>query len=301
MPDLARARCALEGLSIGDAFGSYFFGPAKMVATRLQNRILLTPPWHFTDDTLMALSIFSALRQYGTINQDWLAQSFANRYDRSRGYGQAVRGLLARIRTGESWRQAASTVFGGQGSYGNGGAMRVAPVGAYFADDLHVAIEQVARSAEITHAHPDGVAGEVAVAVASAISWQAASEGQRPIPREFLAQVAAWVPASNVRNGIGQASELVPETSVRQAVSLLGNGEDITAQHTVPFALWCAAQHLDHYEEALWLTASGGGDVDTNCAIVGGIIASGTGIAGIPSLWMQSREPLPDWPFEENS
>src|SRR5262245_63984537 len=71
----------------------------------------------------------------------------------------------------------------------------------------------------------------------------------------------------------------------------------LTAPGTVPFALWCAAQHLDDYEEALWLTVSGLGDRDTTCAIAGGIVACCTGAEGIPAAWRAAREPLPEWAF----
>jgi ADP-ribosylglycohydrolase len=69
---------------------------------------------------------------------------------------------------------------------------------------------------------------------------------------------------------------------VQTAAALLGNGSLISAQDTVPFALWCAAGHLDDYEEALWTTVSGLGDRDTTCAIAGGIVACYTGVEGIP-------------------
>ncbi len=78
----------------------------------------------------------------------------------------------------------------------------------------------------------------------------------------------------------------------------LGNGSRISAQDTVPFVLWCAAQHLDNYEQALWLVAAGQGDMDTNCAMVGGIVATYTESKGIPAEWLRRREPLPNWPFE---
>jgi ADP-ribosylglycohydrolase len=68
----------------------------------------------------------------------------------------------------------------------------------------------------------------------------------------------------------------------------------VAGPDTVPFALWCAAQHLDDYEAALWLTVSGLGDRDTTCAIVGGIVALFTGTDGIPAEWRHAREPLPD-------
>ncbi|MEA5594520.1 ADP-ribosylglycohydrolase family protein [Rivularia sp. UHCC 0363] len=71
--------------------------------------------------------------------------------------------------------------------------------------------------------------------------------------------------------------------AVKYCISaILGNGTKVSAQDTVPFTLWCAAQHLDNYEEALWLTVSGLGDRDTNCAIVGGIVSLSTGVESIP-------------------
>ena len=73
----------------------------------------------------------------------------------------------------------------------------------------------------------------------------------------------------------------------------------ISAQDTVPFTLWCSGEQLDHYEEAFWLTLSGGGDADTTCAIVGGIVALSTGLDGIPAEWRARREALPDWAFSD--
>ncbi len=52
---------------------------------------------------------------------------------------------------------------------GNGAAMRVAPIGAYFADDLDKVLYYAQASAEVTHAHIEGIVGAMAVAVASAL------------------------------------------------------------------------------------------------------------------------------------
>jgi ADP-ribosylglycohydrolase len=62
---LARARCSLEGLSVGDAFGERFFIPPGMAVAQIEERILPAAPWPYTDDTQMALSLVSVLRQYG--------------------------------------------------------------------------------------------------------------------------------------------------------------------------------------------------------------------------------------------
>ena len=84
-------------------------------------------------------------------------------------------------------------------------------------------------------------------------------------------------------------------SSIWSAVRSLGNGSSITAQDTVPFVLWCAAHHLDSYADAIWLTISGLGDIDTNCAMVGGIVAACTGTEGIPPEWLRRCERLPSW------
>ena len=54
---------------------------------------------------------------------------------------------------------------------GNGGAMRAAPLGAYFADDLVLCADAARNSALVTHTHPEGVAGTIAVAMAAAMAW----------------------------------------------------------------------------------------------------------------------------------
>ena len=297
---LARAAQSLEGLSVGDAFGEQFFVDPYTVNDLIEARTLPEPEWYFTDDTQMALSVVSILRQYKKINQDILAMSFGARYDARRGYGGAMHWLLPKLWQGGKWPELAPLLFEGQGSYGNGGAMRVTPVGAYFADDLHAVVENAAKSSFVTHAHPEAAAGAIAVAVGAA---QAARYAGGPYPnrQEFLDLVLPHVPGSVVREKIRHARELDPAASVTLAVSALGSGHDISAQDTCPFALWCAGGNLGSYEEALWLTVSGLGDRDTTCAMVGGIVALSAGAESIPAVWTASREPLPRWPFQETS
>jgi ADP-ribosylglycohydrolase len=89
---------------------------------------------------------------------------------------------------------------------------------------------------------------------------------------------------------------MLPEDAgVDEVVARVGNGSRISAQDTVPFVLWCAAHHLRDYEAAIWTTLSGEGDIDTNTAMVGGIVAPAVGLERIPAAWREAREPLPDW------
>jgi ADP-ribosylglycohydrolase len=249
----------------------------------------------------MACSIATELRDRGSIDQDALAAAFAERCEPYRGYGSGAVVLLHRVRTGLPWRIAAGELFGGEGSCGNGAAMRVAPLGAYFADDLPRAATEAARSAEVTHAHPEGIAGAVAVAVAASIAAAARLADARPDPDPFLRRVlAALERDSDVARGVRAALALIG-SSVDEAAYELGNGARVRATDTVPFALWAAATRLTEYPAAITACVLAGGDVDTTAAIAGGVVAAFTGVGdrpgirGVPAGWLAAREPLPDW------
>ncbi|MET7457751.1 ADP-ribosylglycohydrolase family protein [Streptomyces sp. NPDC005574] len=294
-PQLAHA--SLDGLVMGDAFGDSWFTRSDECAEELWAARNLRPaPWLWTDDSAMAFVLFAHLMAHGEIRPDDLAREFAAEYERDPGrkYGPSMHGVLRRIGEGEDWQAVTAGQFGGQGSYGNGAAMRVAPLGAWFRDDLTAAREQARLSALTTHAHPEAVAGAVAVAVAAALA--ASSEGHLAPPRtEFLREVASHVPDSDVRSGLLVAATFPERTSVRHAASVLGSGTLISAPDTVPFALWSAAGQLDDLCEVLWQTVAGWGDRDTTCAIAGGIVAARTGTEEVPAAWREARENIPSW------
>jgi ADP-ribosylglycohydrolase len=281
----AKARLSLEGLSVGDAFGELFFSLSPYTTSPSQLPTLL---WRWTDDTHMALSIVEILKTYGMIEQDVLAKAFARRYQQEpfRGYAGGAARLLRQIAVGADWRILSPTLFG-QGSYGNGAAMRAAPIGGFFYDDPKRAVQEAQRSAVITHAHPEGQAGATAVAAAASL----VATAPYPSGPDLLEEIMGLVPESLVQQGIKRALE-IPSSDLRGAISKLGTGNEVSAQDTVPFCLWSAAYHLDNFEEALWQTVKGMGDRDTTCAIVGGIVALSA--PSIPESWLKRREPLPD-------
>jgi ADP-ribosylglycohydrolase len=312
---MARARLALDGLSVGDALGQTCFHPDNYGALLDDPRATARRPWPWTDDTAMALGVLEVLDRHGRIVQDDLAATFARRFDAEplRGYGGGAIRLLGRIRDGADWRSAAGSLFGG-GSFGNGSAMRIAPLAAYFAEDGFAAVaEQAALSAAVTHAHPEGVAGGIAAAVAGAYAWvNRDRRTDAAVKRGLFDAVLAHTPAGEVRDGVERAAAfaldvpaepavrllnygaaVVPfDVSVEPLVRALGNGSRISCQDTVPLCLWVAARHLDDYQSALVTAIRAGGDVDTTAAIVGGIVALATGPDGIPGDWRSDREPV---------
>ncbi len=291
---MERTLLALDGLSIGDAFGERFFGEPERIGRLIQSRTVPKPIWGYTDDTVMALGIVEVLREVGRIDQDKLAVVFARRYaaDPNRGYGGGAHGILQDIGRKIPWRVTANAVFGGTGSMGNGGAMRVAPLGAYFADDLEEVVRQAKASAEVTHAHPDGQAGAIAIAIAAAVAWRMGTGRQTRSGDDLLTAVLQYTPKGPTKMVLELAQRLTLDNDPQTAASTLGAGYRVISMDTVPFCVWCAARHIDHYEDALWTTVSGLGDRDTTCAIVGGIVALSAGRNSIPPSWLESREPL---------
>ncbi|MFF3378281.1 ADP-ribosylglycohydrolase family protein [Streptomyces sp. NPDC002680] len=287
-----RLECALaslRGLAVGDALGSQFFVPVNHPLLGL--RELPPGPWQWTDDTEMACSVVAVLAAHRRIDQDALAHSFAHHHDFDRGYGPAVNRLLRLVREGGDWRELASALFNGQGSWGNGAAMRIAPLGAWYADDPEQATHQAEISAYPTHQHREAVVGAMAVAAAAAL---AASSDGPPSPGALLDGVIALVPRSAVAAGLRRARDMLDYADASTVAAVLGCGRRTSAHDTVPFALWSAARALGDYEEAFWTTAQAGGDVDTNCAIVGGVLAAGKAGAP-PSAWLERTEALPEW------
>ncbi|GGZ36531.1 hydrolase [Streptomyces poonensis] len=274
---------------MGDALGSQFFVPVNRPL--LQRRETPPGPWQWTDDTEMACSVVAVLAAHHRIDQDELARSFAEHHDFDRGYGPAVNRLLRLVREGGDWRELSAALFHGQGSWGNGAAMRIAPLGAWYADDPEQATHQAEISAYPTHQHREAVVGAMAVAAAAAL---AAGPDGPPSGEALLDGVIDLVPKSAVAAGLQRARDMLDYGDVGTVAAVLGCGRRTAAHDTVPFALWSAARALGDFERAFWTTAQVGGDVDTTCAIVGGVVAAGR--AGTPpEEWVRQTEELPGW------
>ncbi|MFI5584050.1 ADP-ribosylglycohydrolase family protein [Amycolatopsis sp. NPDC051758] len=275
-----QAYASLVGLAVGDGFGAQILLPGDH--RDVVGRRLPIPPWRWTDDTEMACSIFAVLTRHGRIDQDDLAREFAAHLDPARGYGPGAEWRLNQIRRGQPWPEVAEA--NGRGSWGNGGAMRVAPLGAWFCDNLPLALREAELSAMITHSHLEGIAGAVAVAAAAAL--RAASPGLAG--SDLLNGVVPLVPPGRVRDGIAAAVKI---SDASEAAETLGTGREMAAHDTVPLALWIAARF--DFVDALWTAAQLAEDVDTVGAMVGGVLAADG--SPVPEEWLAACEPLPDW------
>jgi len=151
---------AMLGLALADAIGAAYEG--GLVAAAGQDL-------RWTDDTQMAKVLAHSLIEDGGLDPDRLAQRWAQAVEMSRGYGPGAYKLLGKIRAGADWREANKSVFP-DGSFGNGGAMRAAPIGLYYHRDLPSLELAAEEAAEITHAHPLGIEGGRLIARATALA-----------------------------------------------------------------------------------------------------------------------------------
>ncbi len=217
------------GVIAGDVIGPRFeWAPIKTIEFSLFH-----PLCSFTDDTVLTVATASAILRGAPFDETYL--DFGRRYPRA-GYGGNFHKWLAAIDPRP------------YNSYGNGSAMRVAPVGWACADEPSV-LREAERSAAVTHDHPEGVKGAQATALAVFMARRGASKDE-------------------IRGGIGSrfGYDLNRTTSqIRPTYHF-----DVTCQGTVPEALIALFESTD-YESAVRLAISLGGDSDTLAAITGGV------------------------------
>jgi ADP-ribosylglycohydrolase len=139
--------------------GAPFEGvPAEQAPTSL-HQLLAAADGRYTDDTQSMIALAESLGRCGVVDEDGLARTLQTVFDPERGYGSGMHELVGMWRQGVPRAEAAGRRFDGRGSLGNGAAMRVAPVAAWFCEDDVLLAAQARRSAHVTHVHEQGSAG----------------------------------------------------------------------------------------------------------------------------------------------
>jgi poly(ADP-ribose) glycohydrolase ARH3 len=281
--EIDRARGALLGTFVGDALGMPFEGAAPAaIPERLTMVDARLGRGTYTDDTEMAIALAESVLEHGGIDASSLGRAFVDAHDPRRGYGAGTTRVLRLVRSGLHPHDAAGSLFGGEGSQGNGAAMRIAPVAVRYADDGAALAEAARESALVTHAH--ALAIDAAVVQAAAIA--AALRGEPPLD----AALAAATTAELERRLTRAARLLDGELQPAELAAALGNQP--TGHQSVPAALYAAAAH-ESVEAAITFAVRCGGDTDTLGAMAGAVAAAGTGAGAIPTHWLEALEDGP--------
>jgi poly(ADP-ribose) glycohydrolase ARH3 len=287
-----RVRGSLLLSACGDALGAPFEGATRIDPAEV-DQWLDEPvaPLRWTDDTAMTLVLAGHLaRRGGTVDEADLAGEFAAEWTREpdRGYGPGAARVLAAITGGTPWAQAARGLFDGAGSYGNGAAMRVAPVGLVAGLGPSAVAARARRSAAVTHAHPLGQDGAAVQAVAVAVAARTPTSGGLDADA-FLAQVAAYTGTGEFRAALQRIAALTRRgTTPPEVAAQLGN--DVSALGSVPAALAAFLTHPDDAYSAIGFAVRIGGDTDTIAAMTGALCGARGGTHAVPHQWQRRLE-----------
>jgi poly(ADP-ribose) glycohydrolase ARH3 len=279
---------ALVGTAVGDAIGSGFewqraaeFQAIEWAADR---RELLA----YTDDTHMMIGTAESLVQNEGFDGEHMAHVFIRNYEMEpwRGYGPGPPNVFRMIRAGEAWNKAAEKLYHG-GSYGNGAAMRIAPVAVFYHNDLTMLREVAFRSSQITHSHVLGKEGAAlqAYAIALAVGWES---GRLFDSRGFLSRLDELIQHETYRKKLKSLTMLLGEEDRAKVVAELGN--TVEAFNSVPTAVYSFVSHPDSFRKAILFAVSLGGDTDTIAAMTGAISGAYLGVEAVPNKWRLKLE-----------
>jgi poly(ADP-ribose) glycohydrolase ARH3 len=283
---------ALLGTLVADSVGLPWEGSGPETGRRGLGRLnasLAQPELVYSDDTQLTLALAEHLLEDPDVDPVGLARTFHEHYEPWRGYAGGMHGLVAAWAVGMDVETAATSVFP-DGSFGNGAAMRVAPVGVLWAGHPERLTEAATRQARVTHAHPIGM--DAALAQARAVGVAATRGSFSATDIELLARQAN---TTEVREGLVRAAELAErwddgELDFAAVATALGNR--VIAHRSVPAALWAAAVG-GGFPYTVELCLGLGGDADTIAAMAGAIAGVAGTATAIPAEWLALCEDGP--------
>ncbi|HEY3267669.1 MAG TPA: ADP-ribosylglycohydrolase family protein [Armatimonadota bacterium] len=227
------------GAIAGDMIGAPYEFDRGTKSTRFP---LFSRGSEFTDDSVLTVATADALLTGGDFAETY--RRYGRLYPHA-GWG----GMFAR------W--IADPYMGPYGSFGNGAAMRVSPVGWAF-DDLDAVLEEARRTAIVSHDHPEGVKGAQSTAAAVFLARTGAAKADI---RRFAEETFGYDLSRSL-------DEIRPDYRHVE-----------TCQETVPEAL-TAFLESEGFEDAIRKAVSLGGDCDTLACITGGVAEAFYG--GVP-------------------
>lgn len=279
---------AMLGSAIGDAIGELAFRFPER--NQLLAEVEAAEKLVYTDDTAMAIALAESLVEMDDIDERHLGDSFYQHYLKEpwRGYGEGPPQVFEMVEEEDiSYNEAARRIYEGNGSTGNGAAMRITPLGLYYynSDDLY---DKAKASAQVTHAHPIGIDG--GAVQAKAVAQTVALNYQRPFsPQTFVESLVTFARTTELKDKLALIPELIAaDINADEAVPRLGNG--IAAHESMPFALYSFLRHPHTFVEAILCSTLHGGDRDSMGAMAGAVCGGYLGIEAIPHEWRHKLE-----------
>jgi poly(ADP-ribose) glycohydrolase ARH3 len=268
------ARGCLIGVAIGDTYGL-----ARERGGGVTGR--------YSDDTQMTIGLAEALTAEGAdAGPDVLARYFAEHYQHDRHYGGSVNRILQDIRSGMEWHVAVAKNKPPGGSWGNGAAMRVAPIALLHHDSRWVDEKARRQCAATGHTHPDALlfAAAQARAVSKVARMRHGVNSVHDVIHLLTPESAASSEPAPLR-WVAENLHARPE----EVGAAIGCG--LRASEAVPCALWAFLSGAKEGPMAVIERAiSIGGDRDTIGAMAGALAGACFGLSGWPVDVVDSLE-----------
>ena len=286
MIDLHDRICgAVLASALGDAFGApYEGGIIERLLWMVLGRRRGSRCW--TDDTQMSVDVVESLLACKRIDQHDLALRFARSYRWTRGYGPGAGKLLKRIRQGESWQIANRAVYP-NGSLGNGGAMRAAPIGLFYGAKRERRLVRAVREATVvTHAHPAGQDGAVIIALTVALVCQDYTV------QDIFKRLRLYIQTVELQKRLAVAERLLGAEHLvvpKQVASELGNGIRAKDSCVTAFFIGVTLSGASFFHLLKYICEVGG-DTDTIGAMAGAIWGASCGYRQLPKDLLEQLE-----------
>jgi poly(ADP-ribose) glycohydrolase ARH3 len=286
-----RARGVLLGLALGDALGAPFEGRSRRTGAQIDAWIDAREALRWTDDTHMALTLARHLVDDPELDDpEALGTAFARAYGLEpwRGYGSGPPQVFAMVEQGLGFEEAAGSLFDGSGSFGNGAAMRVAPVGLLpAATDPSEAARLAELQARVTHTHPDAIDGATVVAQVIAGLIDLAHVDDDALVRVVSATIGRLSKGS-VRDRLLDVTDLLASGG-EAATAARRCGTGVAAKESVPAALAALLGGGDPLR-VVTTAIRFGGDTDTIAAMAGAMAGAAWGLEHLPGALLDRLE-----------
>lgn len=303
------------GLALGDALGAPVEGKSPAACTEYVQKELggagrsgdggptgtaSSPVFgQYTDDTQLARELLLSYAERGRFDPAHYAQRIGALFGSGAvvGAGRMTEEVGLRLHAGVPWEQAGLPVP----AAGNSAAVRAAPLGLLFSDDVEGLIRAAREQARITNYDPRCAAGAAAVAGAVALLLHKGERLERGEPLQvepFLAELAEWVRRldQSLAFDVYQLSSWVtlsPEAAatflVKAGLCPGHEGEWAgVSSYVLPSVLWSLYSFLrspEDVREALRCAIAVGGDVDTTAAMAGAMLGAYHGRGALPPAW----------------
>jgi poly(ADP-ribose) glycohydrolase ARH3 len=281
MPDLAdRFRGVMVGTVVGDCLGRPMEGSREPDLAYIDEMVERLPMLSYSDDTVMTIELAESLLERGGFDGADMGRRFAEAWHEEphRGYGSNIVHVFNAVLRGVPWDEAAARQFGGEGSFGNGGAMRVSPVALWAYPDLEETVRLAQQTSRVTHTHPVGIEGAVIQAVAVLHALRDDFD-----PHDLLGELDRLMRTERFRGKLAILPTCLERGDDEYVRLHLGNW--VAADKSVLTALY-AFLMADGFEDAVRRAIRLGGDTDTIGAMAAAMAGARWGHSSIPESWL---------------